>query len=86
MIDRLQNDYEMVEYLNDLREGCLEAYTGILQGLKGDQSCPSGKGRLGAGFTVDEGATCESSPDALIVCRANGSLPTCWKRTNLRRC
>ncbi|KAM7286013.1 importin subunit beta-1 isoform X2 [Ixodes scapularis] len=36
-----KNDYEMVEYLNDLREGCLEAYTGILQGLKGDQSCPS---------------------------------------------
>ncbi|KAK8758874.1 hypothetical protein V5799_003493 [Amblyomma americanum] len=34
-------DYEMVEYLNDLREACLEAYTGIVQGLKGDQIAPN---------------------------------------------
>ncbi|KAF7247132.1 Importin subunit beta-1 [Paragonimus skrjabini miyazakii] len=26
----------MVEYLNSLRTSCLEAYTGIVQGLKGD--------------------------------------------------
>jgi importin subunit beta-1 len=25
----------MIDYLNDLREGCLEAYTGIVQGMKG---------------------------------------------------
>lgn len=33
-VDR--SDYDMIDYLNDLREGCLGAYTGIIQGLKGD--------------------------------------------------
>ena len=28
----------MIDYLNELREGCLEAYTGVVQGLKGDDS------------------------------------------------
>ena len=26
----------MVDYLNELRDACLEAYTGIIQGLKGE--------------------------------------------------
>lgn len=31
-----KTNYDMVDYLNELRESCLEAYTGIIQGLKGD--------------------------------------------------
>ena len=32
------NDFDLVDYFNDLREGCLDAYTGILQGLKGNNN------------------------------------------------
>ena len=31
----------MIDYLNELREGCLEAYTGMVQGLKGDNDQPN---------------------------------------------
>lgn len=37
-VDR--NDYDMIEYLNELRESVLDAYTGIIQGLKGDGPSP----------------------------------------------
>lgn len=39
----LQTDYDMIDYLNELHEGCLEAYTGMVQGLKGDADQPSGE-------------------------------------------
>jgi len=29
-----KNDYDMIDYLNDLREACLSSYTGIIQGLR----------------------------------------------------
>ncbi|XP_043288771.1 importin subunit beta-1 isoform X2 [Venturia canescens] len=38
-VDR--SDYDMVDYLNELRVGVLEAYTGITQGLRGDGATPS---------------------------------------------
>lgn len=38
-VDR--NDFDMVEYLNELRESVLEAYTGIIQGLKGMEQEPN---------------------------------------------
>lgn len=37
-VDR--TDFDMLDYLNELRETCLEAYTGIVQGLKGDGATP----------------------------------------------
>ena len=38
-----QNDFEMLDYVNELREGCLEAYTGIAQGLKGEGEAATGQ-------------------------------------------
>ena len=32
----LQNNYDMIDFVNELRESCLEGFTGIVQGLKGD--------------------------------------------------
>jgi importin subunit beta-1 len=40
-IDVNRDDYDLVDYLNELRENCLEAYTGIVQGLKGDNDLPN---------------------------------------------
>lgn len=34
-------DYDEIDFHNELREGCLEAYTGILQALKGNEKTPN---------------------------------------------
>jgi importin subunit beta-1 len=39
--DLVQLDYDLVDYVSQLREGILEAYTGIVTGLK---KTPKGKG------------------------------------------
>lgn len=40
-IQMVKEDYDMIDYINELRENCLEAYTGIVQGLKGDSDTPN---------------------------------------------
>lgn len=37
ILSLVQNDFDVMDYLNELRECCLEAYTGIVQGLKGEE-------------------------------------------------
>ena len=36
-----KNDHDMLDYVHELRENVLEAYTGIIQGLKGDNEQPN---------------------------------------------
>jgi importin subunit beta-1 len=41
-----RNDYDLVDYINELYENCLQSYTGIVQGLKGDKDKSSEDIRL----------------------------------------
>ncbi|KAK2547713.1 Importin subunit beta-1 [Acropora cervicornis] len=66
-----KGDYDMVDYLNDLREGCLEAYTGIIQGLKGD----SPEGTI---FALHLVLKC-------ILCWRSKPLMSCYRKEGDRR-
>ena len=36
-----KDNFDMIDYGNELRDGCLEAYIGIVQGLKETNDCKS---------------------------------------------
>lgn len=51
-----KDNYDMIDYCNELRDGCLEAYTGIIQGLKSaDDQLPGEEGVGGEGRGGREG-------------------------------
>ena len=45
----------MLDYLNELRESCLEGYTGIVQGFRGDQPSAAGTDSNAIGPAGDAG-------------------------------
>lgn len=52
MVQAEKEDYDAIDYCNELRDGCLEAYTGIIQGLKTEENQFPGESAR-AGITVD---------------------------------
>ena len=68
----------MIDYLNELREGCLEAYTGIIQGLKGDNEQISGiqPFNIICCFNLDQLNTNTISPSFSLVPNKLGSWGT----------
>lgn len=88
-----KSDYEMIDYLNELRDGCLEAYTGIVQGLKGDnENVPINPDvklvwphvTFMVQF-VDHIAKDDEHSDSNIACSAGllGDLCTCFSKSML---
>lgn len=39
-----KSDYDIIEYGNELRDSCLEAFTGIVQGLKDSKEDTTNRG------------------------------------------
>ena len=73
IVSVFQEDFDMVEYIIELREACLDAYSGVLNGLKGENESVSNPDLAGilphVGFMINFIAVIqadEEKSDALI--------------------
>lgn len=63
-----QNDFDMVEYLNDLRESILDAYTGIVQGLNCENAVLKGHLPFIVEFIKTVGTDDDSNDNTICAC------------------
>mmetsp|Transcript_21633 Transcript_21633/g.30313 ORF Transcript_21633/g.30313 Transcript_21633/m.30313 type:complete len:878 (+) Transcript_21633:104-2737(+) len=66
------DDEELIEYVNQLREGILEAYTGIVQGIEGDNCKQKFMGSLAKIMTFLEALSKDENRDHEVLSKASG--------------